>query len=48
LDKNKRIEQVDIADDETLMLELKLQTNPQSKMPFAFVKGSSEGMIKKK
>ena len=30
------------------MFELKLQTRPDSKMPFAFVPSSSEGMIKKK
>ena len=44
LDKAKLIDTLDIAHDETLMLELKLSTNPESKMPFAFVPASHDGM----
>ena len=47
LDNAEKIDQLNIAHDETLMLELKLSTDPKSVMPFAFTPGNQDNQMRK-
>lgn len=49
LDKSATIDQINVADEETLMYEVRITQDPKASIPYAFINtGQTEGYNKKK
>jgi len=47
LDRSALIDQINVADDEILMYEVRISQDPKAAIPFAFVGGNADGFLKK-